>query len=215
MSFQKKGTYKYLTKNTPHEELLAECKRLKNYICQLKFKLHEDVDKRRKIRKDWKVRVEKMRYKLLKKDQFLWVKDRHIENLRKRNKQIAGKQRAVGYKRAMKRVLVNHYKVKHLAVFLMKANDVMNIYGLDFREYAFVMWAGRFEFFNRQDFDLTVGDIDISFYSTVNRLIKKGYISFVEKKSSNARRLFSLTGTGVDMYNKVAKFTNKYFREVK
>jgi hypothetical protein len=34
----------------------------------------------------------------------------------------------------------------------------------------------------------------------------------VAKKTGEARKIFSLTGTGVDLYNRVAKFTNKSLR---
>jgi len=102
--------------------------------------------------------------------------------------------------------------VKHLAAFLFKTSAVMEIYKLDMREYSFILWAGRYDFFDRKDFNNTVGDIDVSFYRMVNKLMKRGLVDFVAKKTGEARKIFSLTGTGVDLYNRVAKFTNKSLR---
>jgi hypothetical protein len=42
--------------------------------------------------------------------------------------------------------------------------------------------------------------------------MKRNLVDLVAKKAGDARRIFSLTGTGVDMYNRVAKFTNKSFK---
>lgn len=210
MSFQKKSQLKYLTKNTPHEELLLECKRLKNYVCQLKHKRNYHRESKKDVRTDWKKKYDKLRYQVFKKDQQVWAQNRHIERLRDRNKAIRVKNRKTGYNEAMKRIRVNHYKVKHVANFLMKTNVVMGIYSLDMKEYSFLLWAGRFDFFNKKDFELTMEGVDINFYSTVNKMIKRKYITFVAKKTGDVRKIFTLTGIGVDAYNKIAKFTNKH-----
>lgn len=210
MSFQKKSEFKYVTKNTPHEELLLECKRLKNYVCQLKYKRNTHREGKKEVRTNWKKKYDKLRYQVFKNTQLVWAKDRHIERLRNRNKAIKAKNKKTGYNEAMKRIRVNHYKVKHVANFLMKTNVVMGIYSLDIREYAFLLWAGRFDFFNKKDFELTMEDVDINFYSTVNKLIKRNYINLIAKKTGEARKIFALTGIGIDAYNKIAKFTNKH-----
>jgi hypothetical protein len=142
----------------------------------------------------------------------VYGKNLHIQRIKAKNMRSSKVWRREGYNHAMKRIVVNHYKVKHLASFLFKTSTVMEIYKLDMREYSFILWAGRYDFFDRKDFNNTVGDIDVSFYRMVNKLMKRGLVDFVAKKTGEARKIFSLTGTGVDLYNRVAKFTNKSLR---
>jgi DNA-binding PadR family transcriptional regulator len=202
----------YMTKNTPVEDLLKEIARLRNQIDQLKHHSKKNTEKRSKIRADWKTRYNKLKYKLFKKDQLVYGKNLHIQRIKAKNMRSSKVWRREGYNHAMKRIVVNHYKVKHLASFLFKTSTVMEIYKLDMREYSFILWAGRYDFFDRKDFNNTVGDIDVSFYRMVNKLMKRGLVDFVAKKTGEARKIFSLTGTGVDLYNRVAKFTNKSLR---
>jgi hypothetical protein len=214
--FQKKSELTYITKNTTREELIDECRRLKNLVCQLRHVKKKHVktktEKKREAVKEWKERFNKKSGESFKKSQIIWGKDVHIERLRRKLRVVKKVGIKQGYKAAMKRVMVSNYKVKHVAHFLMKANTVMEIYKLNFKEYAFLLWAGRYDFFSRKDFTMTVGDVDISYYSTVNALMKKGLITIIARNESQRLRLFSLTGTGVDMYNKIAKFTNKFLK---
>jgi hypothetical protein len=89
----------------------------------------------------------------------------------------------------------------------------MSIYELDVTEYSFLLWAGRYDFFDKKDFETTLKNVNVSFYGTVNKLIKRGLVVMIAKKPGDARRIFSLTGTGVDMFTKLSKFTNKFLRE--
>jgi len=202
----------YMTKNTPVDDLLKEIARLRNQVDQLKHQSKKQTEKKSKIRADWRTRYNKLKYKLFKKEQLVYGKNLHIQRIKAKAMRSSRVWRKEGYNHAMKRIVVNHYKVKHLAAFLFKTSTVMEIYKLDMREYSFVLWAGRYDFFDRKDFNNTVGDIDVSFYRMVNKLMKRGLVDFVSKKTGDARKIFSLTGTGVDLYNRVAKFTNKSLR---
>lgn len=202
----------YMTKNTPVDVLLKEIKRLRNQVDQLKHHSKKHTENKSDIRQKWRVRYNKLKYKLFKKDQLVYGKNIHIERLRTHVQKKSRIAKKAGYHEAMNRISVNHYKVRHLSKFMFKTNTVMEIYNLDFREYAFILWAGRYDFFDRKDFSDTIGDVDVSFYKTVNRLMKRGMVDLVAKKQGEARRIFSLTGTGVDLFNRVSKFTNKSFK---
>jgi len=199
----------YMTKNTPVEELLKEIKRLRNNIDQLKHQSKKQYDHKTEIRNRWRTKCNKLKYKLFKKDQLVYGKNLHIERLQLSTHRKSLMAKKSGYKEAMNRISYNHYKVRHLSRFMFKTNTIMEIYNLDFREYAFILWAGRYDFFDRKDFNDTIGDVDVSFYKTVNRLMKRGMVDLIAKKPGDVRRIFSLTGTGIDLFNRISKFTNK------
>jgi hypothetical protein len=204
---------KYFTKNSPTEDLLYEIKRLRNHVAQLKLREGRRQGKVKKIRTDWKEKYDRLRWVLFRKEQLVYGKDQQIEKLRYKNAYKVKRFRREGYRDAMNKIAVNNYKVKHLANFLFQTHTVMGIYGLDVKEYSFLLWAGRYDFFDKKDFETTLKNVNVSFYGTVNKLIKRGLIVMIAKKPGDARRIFSLTGTGLDMFNKVSRFTNKFLRE--
>jgi hypothetical protein len=204
---------KYFTKNSPTEDLLYEIKRLRNHVAQLKLREERRQGKVKKVRSDWKEKYDRLRWVLFRKEQLVYGKDQQIEKLRYKNAYKVKRFRREGYRDAMNKIAVNNYKVKHLANFLFQTHTVMGIYGLDIKEYSFLLWAGRYDFFDKKDFETTLKNVNVSFYGTVNKLIKRGLIVMIAKKPGDARRIFSLTGTGLDMFNKVSRFTNRFLRE--
>jgi hypothetical protein len=204
---------KYFTKNSPTEDLLNEIKRLRNHVAQLKLRQERRQGRVKKVRNEWKERYDRLRWVLFRKDQLIFGKEQQIEKLRYKNAYKVKRFRREGYRDAMNKIAVNNYKVKHLANFLFQTHTVMGIYELDVKEYSFLLWAGRYEFFDKKDFETTLKNVNVSFYATVNKLIKRGLVVLIAKKPGDARRIFSLTGTGVDMFNKLSRFTNKFLRE--
>jgi hypothetical protein len=204
---------KYFTKNSPTEDLLNEIKRLRNHVAQLKLRQERRQGKVKKVRNEWKERYDRLRWVLFRKEQLIFGKEQQIEKLRYKNAYKVKRFRREGYRDAMNKIAVNNYKVKHLANFLFQTQTVMSIYELDVKEYSFLLWAGRYEFFDKKDFETTLKNVNVSFYGTVNKLIKRGLVVMIAKKPGDARRIFSLTGTGVDMFTKLSKFTNKFLRE--
>jgi hypothetical protein len=204
---------KYFTKNSPTEDLLNEIKRLRNHVAQLKLRQERRQGKVKKVRNEWKERYDRLRWVLFRKEQLIFGKEQQIEKLRYKNAYKVKRFRREGYRDAMNKIAVNNYKVKHLANFLFQTQTVMSIYELDVKEYSFLLWAGRYDFFDKKDFETTLKNVNVSFYGTVNKLIKRGLVVMIAKKPGDARRIFSLTGTGVDMFTKLSKFTNKFLRE--
>lgn len=210
--FQRKSEFKYVTKNTPPEELLAECRRLKNLVCQLRFRKNTQKKRKGEVREEWKKKYLKLSWKLFKESQRVYGKEEQLKKMKVRVMIQQKKGRRSGYNEALRRVKSTNYKVKHLAKFLFHTDTVMRIYNLDFREYAFIMWAGRYDFFDKKDFDISVGEVELEFYRTINKMMKRGFVTYVMNKPGSARRIFALSGTGVDMYNKISKFTNKFLK---
>ena len=203
----------YISKNAPRQFLLDECKRLKKELYHANKKNESSKEKRDKIRVDWKERYNKLHYQLMKKDQLIYGKEIHIQRLKNRTLKTANAYRRKGYANAMKKIKKNDYKIMGMAKFFFKVDTVLEIYSIDFSEYAFIMWAGRYDFFDRKDYDDTAGDTRVSFYNMINRLKKRNIVNIVATKSGTNKKIFSLTGTGVDMYNKISKFTNNYLKD--
>ena len=203
----------YISKNTSRQFLLDECKRLKKELYYTVKKNDASKEKRDKIRTDWKLKYDKLHYQLMKKDQIIYGKDIHIQRLRDRTIKVANSYRRKGYANAIKKIKKNDFKIMGIAKFFFKVDTVLEIYSLDLSEYAFIMWAGRYDFFDRKDYDDTVGDSRVSYYNMINRLKKRNIVNIVATKSGSNKKIFSLTGIGVGIYNKISIFTNNYLKD--
>lgn len=203
----------YISKNSPRQLLIDECRRLKKELSSVSKKNEVIKERKTKIYTDWKSKYNKLHYQLMKKDQLIYGKDIHIQRLRARTLKVANAYRRKGYANAMKKIKKNDFKVMGLAKFFFKVDTVLEIYSLDLAEYAFIMWAGRYDFFDRKDYESTAGDTRISFYNMINRLKKRNIINIVGTKEGSTSNIFSLTGIGVSMYNKISKFTNNFIKD--
>jgi hypothetical protein len=65
----------------------------------------------------------------------------------------------------------------------------------------------------KKDFDQIPNNGSISFYSLINKLVKRNLVNYIAKEQGSAAKILALTGTGLDIYNKISKFTNKFLSE--
>jgi hypothetical protein len=61
-----------------------------------------------------------------------------------------------------------------------------------------------------RDFKRDCADMQYNFYAINNRMAKKGYIVALENRDASIK-IFALTGTGLNMFEKIDKFTKKQF----
>jgi hypothetical protein len=202
-----------ISKNKSHAELVKLCKELRAEVRRLTINQNNKTSNLVDTRAKYKKRINKLTWKMFKMNQRLYAKDVHIENIKKRTNRMRGVWKRSGYRESLQRIKKTNYKVKGLSKFMFHMATVMDIYKLDIIEYSFIMWAGRFNFFDRKDFEYSNHGVDLSFYSIVAKMKRKGYLISMDTGESKRRRVFALTGTGVDLYNRIAKFTNKFLSE--
>jgi hypothetical protein len=203
----------YISKNAPRQFLVEECQRLKREIYFLNKKYEASKEKKSEIRSHWNEKYNKLHYQLMKKDQLIYGKDLHIKRLRARTLKVANAYRRKGYRNAMKKIKKNDFVVMGISKFFFEVDTILEIYSLDLAEYAFLLWAGRYDFFDRKDYESTAGDTRVSFYNMINRMKKRNIINIIATKEGSNRKIFALTGTGVDMYNRISKFTKNHLKD--
>lgn len=201
---------KYITKNSTWKELFEAYKATKDEVFRLK-RLHENSkDTKSRVIKHKNEKYEKLSYKLFKEKQKVYGKDKHINNLQRhiRSKVVQAKNK--GYEKAIAQVKERDGRIIDMYTFLAKINTVSSITGLSLVECSFLLWAGTYNFYSSKDFKRDCEQIGYSFYSINNRMGKKGYVSEFENRDSKTK-MFTLTGTGWAMFEKIDKFTKKQF----
>lgn len=162
------------------------------------------------LRTRHKVAINKMKWKNFKLSQICYGKDMEIAKINRKKQGHYQKWRRIGYREAMRKTKRQNFRVKGLSRFMFHMAEVMNIYKLNLEEYSFIMWAGMYDFFDRKDFEISNKGTSVQFYLMIRKMINKGYAIVVASKTGETRKVFALTGIGYDMYNRIAKFTNKF-----
>lgn len=200
----------YVGKQKGSAELRKICKERLDEINRLKFIIARRDERIKDTREQAKIKYNKLKWKYFKLSQVSYGKDMEIAKINRRKQGMHNKWIKRGYQNAMKRVRRTNYRVKGLSRFMFHMGTVMEIYKLTLEEYSFIMWAGMYDFFDKRDFDAFNRGVDVRFYVMIRKMINKGYVVVVGTKNEESRKVFALTGVGMSLYNKIAKFTNKF-----
>ena len=184
-------------------------KEAKNEIIRLK-RLHENAkEKKAKVIQHKNTKYDKLRYQVFKKDQFIWGKLKHIGHLQRMMHTRTVQAKKEGYEKAMTRVKRKDFEIISMYNFLHLVDRVTSIIGLSLNECAFLLWCGMFDFYTTVDFKRDCSEMDIAFYKMNNKMIKKGFVIELDKKEGT-KKIFALTGTGLEMFKKINNFTKKH-----
>ena len=201
---------KYITKNSTWKELYEAYKSTKDEVLRLK-RLHESSkETKNRVVKHKNERYDKLSYKLFKEKQKVYGKDKHINNLQRHIRTKVVQARNKGYEKAIAQVKERDGRIIDMYTFLAKMNTVSAITGLSLVECSFLLWAGTYNFYSTKDFKRDCEGMQFNFYAVNNRMVKQGYSTVIESKGSTTK-IFSLTGTGLSMFEKIDKFTKKQF----
>jgi hypothetical protein len=202
-----------ISAKAPHSKLLEKARALQEELRIARQKIERRDRAIKDMRERHKKNMGKQSWKIFKLNQLVYGKNIHIERIQKKTNKMRNKWKRKGFREALQKITKTNYKVKGLSKFMFHMNTVMEVYKLTMLEYTFIMWAGRYDFFDRKDFEISNHGAEVQFYKLINRLMKKGHVVLIAKKPGDARRIFSLSGTGLDLYNRIAKFTNKFLSE--
>lgn len=195
------------TKEKIYEAYIETQKKLKATV----FHKKEIQDKVREVRKEKNKKYNELRYQLLKRDQKIFRLNQHIRNLQMYAVKERNKAKKKGIEIGKSRVRVEDYSIVKMYEFLFQTTKVADILGMGLGHCAFILWAGRYEFFNTNDFKRDIDNPSHTYQSFVNYFRSKNFITLVSK--DNAINQYSLTATGISLFNKIDKFTKKHFNE--
>lgn len=201
----------YITKDSTKEDIYEAYIEAQNKLKATVFHKKEIQDKVREVRKEKNKKYNELRYQLLKRDQRIFRLNKHILNLQR----YAVKERRVAKKKGIEegksRIKSRDYSVVKMYEFLIQTSKVSNILGMSLGHCAFVLWAGRYAFFSVNDFKKDIPNPPYSYYSLINYFKSKNLIIFVNKE--NKKNQYALNASGINLFNKIDKFTKKHFNE--
>lgn len=201
---------KYITKNSTWKEIFEAYREAKAEILRIK-RLHENSkEKKAKVIKHKNEKYQKLSYKLFKSNQKVYGKDMHIDRLRNHIRTKVSIAKKEGYKKGLEKVKERDGRIIDMYTFLAKMNTVSSILGMSLTECSFLLWAGTYNFYSSRDFARDCNDLGFSYYNINNKMAKKGFVVPLENRDDGIK-MFSLSGTGISMFEKIDKFTKKQF----
>lgn len=201
----------YITKDSTKEEIYDAYMDAQKKLKATVFHKKEIQDKVKEVRAEKNKKYNELRYQLLKRDQRIFRLNKHILNLQR----YAVKERRVAKKKGIaegkSRIRTKDYSVVKMYEFLIQTSKVSEILGMSLGHCAFVLWAGRYAFFSVNDFKKDIPNPPYSYYSLINYFKSKNLIIFVNKEDK--KNQYALNASGINLFNKIDKFTKKHFNE--
>lgn len=201
----------YITSDSTKEEIYEAYMETQKKLKATVFHKKEIQDKVREVRKEKNKKYNELRYQLLRKDQRIFRLNQHIKNLQMYAVKERNKAKKKGIELGKSRVRVQDYSVVKMYEFLFQTSKVAEILGMSLGHCAFILWAGRYEFFNVKDFNKDIKTPSQTYQAFINYFRSRNFITLVSK--DNAVNQYSLTANGVLLFNKIDKFTKNHFNE--
>ena len=201
----------YITSESTKEEIYDAYMESQKKLKATVFHKKEIQDKVREVRKEKNKKYNELRYQLLRKDQKIFRLNQHIRNLQMYAVKERTKAKKSGIEIGKSRIKVKDYSVVKMYEFLFQTSKVSDILGMSLGHCAFVLWAGRYEFFNVKDFNKDIKTPSQTYQAFINYFRSRNFITLVSK--DNAVNQYALTANGLLLFNKIDKFTKNHFNE--
>ena len=200
----------YITAESTREEIYEAYIDTQNRLKAVKHQLKINQDKVKEVRKEKNKKYNELKYQVLKRDQKIFAMQKHIYNIQRFAVHERHKAKKKGIEIGKGKVRKVDYSVIKMYEFLMQVNQVSEILGMKLNMCAFILWAGKYEFFSVRDFKKDFPNQKTMQYYT-SYFTKSGHI--IKIGIENKVRKYALTGLGIDLFNKIDKFTKKHFNE--
>jgi hypothetical protein len=201
----------YITINSTREEIYEAYRKSTEDLKRYKHQLKVNQNKVKEVRKQKNKRYSELKYQLLKREQKIFGMNKHIMNIQRFAVNERHKAKAKGIEIGKGKVRKVDYSVIKMYEFLLQVEQVSNILGMKLRDCAFLLWAGRYEFFNFKDYHKDHPNTDIKFGVMVNKFKKSGHVVVVS--TDMIKKNYTLSGSGLSLFEKIDKFTKKHFNE--
>lgn len=164
-----------------------------------------------KTRQTWIRNFLKKNYKVFKYGQVIYALREKAKKNRISRLNLVKVAREQYFKRIKGRKyssFVNVSKALMASVYLKNKTD------FNYSELAFLLWAACYERFTKREYLNDFGEHGVNFYSTVYRLMDRGYIEKAPIKEGH-HGIYYLTGEGRKNVDRIEKFVKRNLHERK
>ena len=200
----------YITKDSTKEEIYEAYIKTQKLLKAQRHLNKKNADKVSEVRKQKNGKIRELGYKLFKAYQLNYGLNKHLQNVQRFAANAKYKYKKLGIEEGKGKIRTKDYAIIKMYSFLLQIEKVSEILEMPLDKCAFFLWAGRYSFFTRDDFKKDFEGENYSFTNFIGYGKKNNFI--ISVSSDKTIKRYALTALGLDIFNKVDRFTKKHFK---
>ena len=201
----------YITNNSTKEDIYKAYIKAQKLLKMQRHINKVNQDKVKEVRKEKNKRYNELRYKMLKQMQINYGIIKHLNNSRRFAANSKHIYKKMGFEQGRLKVKSKDYSVIKMYTFLLQVHQVCKILKLQVHQCAFILWAGRYSFFNIEDYNKDWDNNGFSYHVLIAFCKRNGLI--IDVNTEQRKKQYALNAVGLDLFNKLSKFTNNHFKD--
>lgn len=166
------------------------------YALEAKRKRNIDVLERRVIRKNDKIR---------KQSGIIFILEKRLYGQKLKTSKVKTQAKNEAYEEATNNIVNKEKSLIDISKYHMSILELSEVFGESPATIVVLLWAGRYEYYSKKEFNINFPDSPINFVKYNTTLNKRGLCN----KWENKRYYYYISASGKDMIARINKYIEK------
>jgi hypothetical protein len=166
------------------------------YALEAKRKRNIDVLERRVVRKNDKIR---------KQSGIIFILEKRLYGQKLKTSKVKTQAKNEAYEEATNNIVNKEKSLIDISKYHMSILELSEVFGESPATIVVLLWAGRYEYYSKKEFNINFPDSPINFVKYNTTLNKRGLCN----KWDNKRYYYYISASGKDMIARINKYIEK------
>jgi hypothetical protein len=166
------------------------------YALEAKRKRNIDVLERRVVRKNDKIR---------KQSGIIFILEKRLYGQKLKTSKVKTQAKNEAYEEATNNIVNKEKSLIDISKYHMSILELSEVFGESPATIVVLLWAGRYEYYSKKEFNINFPDSPINFVKYNTTLNKRGLCN----KWENKRYYYYISASGKDMITRINKYIEK------
>lgn len=166
------------------------------YALDAKRKRNIDVLERRVVRKNDKIR---------KQSGIIFILEKRLYGQKLKTSKVKTQAKNQAYEEATNNIVNKEKSLIDISKYHMSILELSEVFGESPATIVVLLWAGRYEYYSKKEFNINFPDSPINFVKYNTTLNKRGLCN----KWENKRYYYYISASGKDMITRINKYIEK------
>jgi hypothetical protein len=166
------------------------------YALDAKRKRNIDVLERRVVRKNDKIR---------KQSGIIFILEKRLYGQKLKTSKVKTQAKNQAYEEATNNIVNKEKSLIDISKYHMSVLELSEVFGESPATIVVLLWAGRYEYYSKKEFNINFPDSPINFVKYNTTLNKRGLCN----KWENKRYYYYISASGKDMITRINKYIEK------
>jgi hypothetical protein len=179
-------------------ELIDIVRELKKQLHALEAKRKRNIDvlERRVVRKNDKIR---------KQSGIIFILEKRLYGQKLKTSKVKTQAKNQAYEEATNNIVNKEKSLIDISKYHMSILELSEVFGESPATIVVLLWAGRYEYYSKKEFNINFPDSPINFVKYNTTLNKRGLCN----KWDNKRYYYYISASGKDMITRINKYIEK------